>query len=99
MLGNPNVKGIIAGTLYDTNTPFIWTSQMRANFPLASALTSQSIFHGLTTGVQWGVDPLNVTAQYKDPCQQYVVQYLETGIIDWTTGTVCGTSIVCILCP
>jgi len=90
VLGNPNVKGIIAGSLYDTNTPFIWTSQMRANFPLASALTSQSIFHGLTKGVQKGVDPLNVTAQYKDPCQQYVVKYLETGIIDWTTGTVCG---------
>jgi hypothetical protein len=27
------------------------------------------------------------------PCQKYIVKYLETGVIDWTDGTVCGEQV------
>jgi hypothetical protein len=77
--GSPNVNGIIAGQLYDKATPYTWTSEMREHFPTTSLLTSQSIFHGLNTvGNPYG------------PCQKYITNYLETGVIDWTDGTVCG---------
>ena len=69
---------MISGQLYDSATPYIWTSQMREHFPSTSALTSQNIVHGLEGGED-------------GPCQRYIVNYLATGIIDWTDGTVCGT--------
>ena len=69
---------MISGQLYDPNTPYIQTSQMREHFPSTSALTSQNIRHGLVGGAD-------------GPCQRYIVNYLATGIIDWTDGTVCGT--------
>ena len=79
--GNPNVSGMISGQLYDSATPYLWTSQMREHFPSTSALTSQSINHGVNANVG-GAD---------GPCQSYIVNYLATGVIDWTDGTVCGT--------
>ena len=51
---------------------------MREHFPSTSVLTSQSINHGL----RGGPDGL---------CQHYIVNYLASGDIDWTDGTVCGT--------
>ena len=76
--GNPNVSGMISGQLYDPNTPYIQTSQMREHFPSTSALTSQAISHGLDGGPD-------------GPCQRYIVNYLASGVIDWTDSTVCGT--------
>jgi len=77
ILGNPNVSGMISGQLYDPNTPYIQTSQMREHFPSTSALTSQAISHGLDGGPD-------------GPCQRYIVNYLASGVIDWTDSTVCG---------
>jgi hypothetical protein len=88
ILGNPLVNGIVTGQLYDPATPYIWTSQMREHFPYTSLLTSQSIFHGIETSSKIGFTDVETTAE--GPCQKYVVQYLETGVIDWTDGTVCG---------
>ncbi|MGK3747097.1 MAG: hypothetical protein ACI90V_013960 [Bacillariaceae sp.] len=88
ILGNPLVDGIIAGQLYDSATPYIWTSQMQEHFPSTSLLTSQSIFHGLHRSTLNGFT--NVDTPAEDICQKYLVKYLETGLIDWTDGTVCG---------
>ena len=41
--GNPPVNGIVAGQFYDTNTPYIMTSEMREHVPFTSLLISQSI--------------------------------------------------------
>jgi hypothetical protein len=75
--GNPNQNGIVSGQLYDKATPYEWTADMRANFPLTYSLTSQSINHGLEGGPD-------------GPCQKYIVRYFETGDFGATDGTVCG---------
>ena len=81
ILGSPLTEGIVAGVLYDSNTPYAWTSEMRGNFPSTTLLTSQSIYHGISTGAN---DPAY------GPCQKYITKYLETGVIDLIDGTVCG---------
>ena len=73
---------MISGQLYDSKVPYMWTSQMREHFPSTSALTSQSIYHGLEGGPNGPQD---------GPCQHYIVDYLASGDINWTDGTVCGT--------
>jgi hypothetical protein len=88
ILGNPQVKGVVAGQLYDYATPYIWTSEMNGHFPSTRLLTSQSIFHGIKKSSVLGYTDVATVAE--GPCQKYVVKYLETGVIDWTDGTVCG---------
>jgi hypothetical protein len=89
--GNPLVKGIVAGQLYDSLTPYNMTSEMRAHFPFTSLLTSQSIFHGIETSSKHGFTSVDTSAE--GPCQKYITKYLETGVIDWTDGTVCGEQV------
>jgi hypothetical protein len=81
ILGSPLIEGIVAGVLYDNATPYAWSSEMRGNFPSTTLLTSQSIYHGISTGAN---DPAY------GPCQKYITKYLETGVIDLIDGTVCG---------
>lgn len=68
--------GIIVGMLYDSNTPYVWTQEMRTNFKYTSLLTSQSIFHGLAVN-----DP---------ECQRHVQAYLRDGYVSFSDGQVCG---------
>jgi hypothetical protein len=91
ILGNPLVTGIITGQLYDPATPYIWTSEMRDHFPFTSSLTSQSIFHSILKSSWLGFTVVDTPAE--GPCQKYVVKYLETGVINWTDGTVCGEQV------
>jgi hypothetical protein len=91
ILGNPLVKGIVSGQLYDSATPYIMTSEMREHFPFTSLLTFQSIFHGIQTASTMGFTDAETPAE--GPCQKYIVKYLETGVIDWTDGTVCGEQV------
>jgi hypothetical protein len=88
IIGNPQVKGVVAGQLYDYATPYIWTSEMNGHFPSTRLLTSRSIFHGIKKSSVLGYTDVATVAE--GPCQKYVVKYLETGVIDWTDGTVCG---------
>jgi hypothetical protein len=58
--------------------------RMRENFPLASLLTSRSVNHGLVKARERAInDP---------PCQNHIVNYLKTGIVAFTDGTVCEAS-------
>ena len=76
--GSPDTTGIVSGQLYDSLTNYKFTSEMREHFPMTSLLTSQSVSHGFNGGGPEG------------PCQRYIVDYLEYGVIRWTDGTVCG---------
>jgi hypothetical protein len=84
ILGSPLIEGIVAGVLYDKATPYAWSAEMRGNFPSTTLLTSQNIFHGISNDRGKGsIGPFG-------PCQKYITEYLKTGLIDWTDGTVCG---------
>jgi hypothetical protein len=83
ILGSPLTEGIVAGVLYDSNTPYAWSSEMRGNFPSTTLLTSQSIYHGISNDKGNNLDPYG-------PCQKYISEYFETGVIDFIDGTVCG---------
>ncbi|CAB9527105.1 Secreted [Seminavis robusta] len=73
--GNSYLSGIILGILYDPNTPYVWTQDMRLGFKFTSLLTSQSIFHGI----------------YNDPtCLRHLVNYFEDGFVNFVDGQVCG---------
>lgn len=64
--GNAVVTGIIAGTLYDSSTPYTWTQEMKPSFQNMHLLTSQSITHGLHNA--------------DDPsCQRHIIDYFVTG--------------------
>lgn len=78
VLGNPSIRGIIAGQLYDAMTPYIWASEMRNGFKFTSMLTSQSLGHGL------------FMAQDGGECQKIVQNYFEVGVVEFVDGTVCG---------
>jgi hypothetical protein len=64
---------------------------MRDHFPFTSSLTSQFIFHSILKSSWLGFTVVDTPAE--GPCQKYVVKYLETGVINWTDGTVCGEQV------
>lgn len=74
--GNPDIEGIIIGLMYDFATPYVWSQEMRAAFPYTHLLTSQASNHGL------GADDAE--------CQNHVIEYLESGDVDFVDGQVCG---------
>lgn len=49
-LGNPNVKALIIGNLYDPSTSYHWSQQMHAVFPNGKMMTWQGVGHGLFAG-------------------------------------------------
>jgi TAP-like protein len=68
-MGSPDVRGIVAGSLFDSNTPYRWTQQMRAAFPNADLLTSQSITHAIPA-----ISDVEEKGRYD--CQQHIRDYL-----------------------
>lgn len=76
-IGNPYLTGIIAGQLYDPNTPYVWTQNMRNSFKSTSLLTSQATEHGLIA-----ID---------DGCLRHIQDYFRNGYVDIVDGTVCGS--------
>ena len=81
--GNPFITGIVAGQLFDPNTPYKMTEEMRASFQSTHLLSSQSIYHGLPTDASLRPDD-------NTPCQQHIIDYLHTGYVGFVDGTVCG---------
>ena len=73
--GSPGIEGIVSGQLFDSMTEYPWTQIARGNFPYTNLLTSQNIDHGLTPGGE---------------CQDYIIKYLQAGVVDFVDGTVCG---------
>lgn len=80
-IGNPTLKGIIAGQLFDPATPYIWTQKMREHFKSASLLTSRSVNHGISSAIE--------SMAADKGCYANILRYLKTGVIDFTDGTVC----------
>ena len=69
-----------------SHTAHVWPLQkrMRENFPNTNLLTSRSVNHGLSSAKETNV---------KDPaCQSHIANYLKTGIVGFTDGTVCEAS-------
>ena len=79
-MGNAVLRGIVAGQIYDPNTPYIATQKMRHSFPNTHLLTSRSFNHGLH----------KATDLKGRSCQDHVIHYFATGDIDFTDGYVCG---------
>jgi pectin methylesterase-like acyl-CoA thioesterase len=67
---------MIIGILYDSNTPYVWTQEMRNGFKNTNLLTNQGTFHGIG-----GNDP---------SCQRHVRDYLTNGYVSYNDGHVCG---------
>lgn len=93
--GNPDVEGIVSGQLFDAETPYVWTQEMRASFPSMSLVTVQSINHGLNSLYNLGKTPAGeiylktyVDAGYPN-CQSLIDDYLDTGVIGFPDGYVC----------
>mmetsp|Transcript_17538 Transcript_17538/g.38236 ORF Transcript_17538/g.38236 Transcript_17538/m.38236 type:complete len:650 (+) Transcript_17538:164-2113(+) len=80
-IGNPFLKGIIAGQLYDPATPYIWTQKMRDQFDSASLLTSRSVNHGLSSARE------SVSADRR--CFANILRYFKNGYIDFNDGKMC----------
>jgi pimeloyl-ACP methyl ester carboxylesterase len=81
-LGSPDVRGIVAGSLYDPATPYRWTQQMRAAFPNMNLLTSQSITHIIAT-------ILDDEEVGRYDCQQHILDYLTNGYVGFQDGSIC----------
>mmetsp|Transcript_8226 Transcript_8226/g.14355 ORF Transcript_8226/g.14355 Transcript_8226/m.14355 type:complete len:614 (+) Transcript_8226:59-1900(+) len=80
-IGNPSMKGIIAGQLFDPATPYIWTQKMRDHFKSASLLTSRSVNHGISAAIE--------SMAANKSCYANILRYLKSGRVDFVDGTVC----------
>ncbi|EJK75644.1 hypothetical protein THAOC_02626 [Thalassiosira oceanica] len=83
-MGNPFVKGIIAGQLHDPWTPYQWTQDMRNNFKSATLLTSRSVNHGINAAIG--------SLSSDSACYDNILRYLETGVVDFTDGKACESA-------
>ena len=45
-IGNPDVRGMVLGQLYDPSTPYAWTQEVKLSFPRTAMVTSQDVRHG-----------------------------------------------------
>jgi pimeloyl-ACP methyl ester carboxylesterase len=99
-------KGIVSGQMYDPNTPYTWTQEMKSSFPGMTLLTSQWMEHGLSQhdtsnhyehddtggdGTSNSSTNYNVTTNSNRNCFRHITKYLETGEIGIVDGTVCRT--------
>mmetsp|Transcript_29226 Transcript_29226/g.53426 ORF Transcript_29226/g.53426 Transcript_29226/m.53426 type:complete len:648 (+) Transcript_29226:162-2105(+) len=80
-IGNPFLKGIIAGQLYDPATPYIWTQKMRDQFKSTSLLTSRSVNHGLSNTIE------SLSSDRR--CFANILRYFKNGYVDFSDGKVC----------
>lgn len=83
-IGDPLLKGIIAGQLYDPATPYLWTQKMRDQFKSATLLTSRSVNHGLSSAKE------SLSADRS--CYGNVLRYFKNGKIDFEDGHVCSAT-------
>ena len=83
--GDVTIKGIVSGQLYDSSTPYSWTQEIKQAFPSMTLLTSQWIEHGLNQhdSSTPEINPNN------NSCLNHIENYLLTGEIDISDGTVC----------
>jgi hypothetical protein len=79
--GNPVQRGIVAGVIYDPNTPYAWTQEMKAQFPMATLISSQGEGHGLEATSKQGSDAY--------PCTHLTERYFTTGEVGAVDGTTC----------
>lgn len=80
-IGHPQVKGIIAGQLFDPATPYIWTQKMRNNFKSATLLTSRSVNHGISSARE------SISGDRQ--CFGNILRYFKNGVVDFQDGKVC----------
>jgi len=80
-IGNPHLRGIIAGQLFDPATPYIWTQEMREHFQSASLLTSRSVNHGIASARE--------SLSSDVGCYANILRYFKHGYVDFNDGHVC----------
>ncbi|KAL7517985.1 hypothetical protein ACHAWX_002853, partial [Stephanocyclus meneghinianus] len=89
-VGNPFIGGIIAGQIYDPLTPYIWTQNIRENFPSTHLLTSRSVNHGMITAKEVStLDPI---------CQLHIAKYFTSVIVGFVDGTICESDPIAQSC-
>lgn len=74
-LGNPTIKALVIGNLYDPLTSYSWSQTMSAAFPAASLMTWQGAGHTLPdtpTASKWNYESI-------DKCNENIVQYMNLG--------------------
>lgn len=77
--GNPIQRGIVAGVMFDPATPYPWTQEMKAAFPMATLVSSQGKGHGT----------YSTTTKDDSPCLQVTQDYFTTGSVDVVDGATC----------
>ncbi|KAL7507236.1 hypothetical protein ACHAXN_004424 [Cyclotella atomus] len=80
-VGNPLLKGVIAGQLFDPATPYIWTQKMRDSFKSATLLSSRSVNHGIGSARE------SISGDRR--CYGNILRYLKNGVVDFQDGKVC----------
>lgn len=80
---NPIQRGIVAGVMFDPNTPYLWTQKQKQVFPMCTLITSQHIGHGLHTATSKG------SFKGAVPCLRVVDNYLSKGSVEITDGFTC----------
>lgn len=85
-LSNPKQGGLILGQVFDPNTPYKWTVEMKQAFPMTGLITSNDIRHGA------GQFNKNIVGgeEVEGACNAHITDYLLTGA-QVTDGTTCGT--------
>lgn len=83
-IGNPTLKGIVAGQMFDPATPYIWTQKMREHFKSTSLLTSRSVNHGISSAIE--------SMAADKGCYANILRYLKNGYVDFIDGKVCEAS-------
>jgi hypothetical protein len=88
-VGNPLLKGVIAGQLFDPATPYIWTQKMRDSFKSATLLSSRSVNHGIGSARE------SISGDRR--CYGNILRYLNNCVVDFQDGKVCDVSIVVVV--
>lgn len=81
-LGNPNVKALILGNLYDPSTSYSWSQEMHKVFPSGKMMTWQGVGHGLV--IPEAYDPKGSTS-----CIKNIFKFLNGTDDDLANGHTC----------
>eukprot|EP00933_Yihiella_yeosuensis_P056440 TRINITY_DN5562_c0_g3_i1.p1 TRINITY_DN5562_c0_g3~~TRINITY_DN5562_c0_g3_i1.p1 ORF type:complete len:136 (-),score=21.37 TRINITY_DN5562_c0_g3_i1:55-462(-) len=73
-MGNPDIKALVIGNLYDPTTMYEWSQKMHLSFPKGVLMTWQGIGHGLLGSTRYGF--LGSAA-----CEEHAFYYLNTGVL------------------
>mmetsp|Transcript_74677 Transcript_74677/g.192708 ORF Transcript_74677/g.192708 Transcript_74677/m.192708 type:complete len:621 (-) Transcript_74677:226-2088(-) len=85
-IGNPDVRALVIGNLYDTATSYSWSQQMRQAFGSGALLTWQGVGHTLPSPGRDNYDP-----EALKKCRSHVTNYLQYGTLP-LDGYVCHTT-------